>query len=356
MTAVIFVPTIASFLDDLKARHDLLEPARKQGLQTGLMLVIRPQDLTTEKIGLQLGNLARFVNLDTADRPAVIAMHPNMPIDGNERLNFLTNVTHSLECVKKGIEFVARIPRELAPAEGKVLSFHLNTLVKPNKWVPNQDHWSKRFEKVVQQIAVLANFGKSKGVDIAVETTPIPEFGDLRRDEKHLLEDGTYWSDLGNPWPLLFWRDEISKLRKAGCKLAIDLCHSYIAYKAVLEVKRLVESGKSQAFSTYMVHPSDIEAAQSADFAKMVLQNTMPGDIWHVNDARGMYQTALLQGKDRTFEEGVVPFEGDIPGKPLKELIAKGRELPIKLVIEVNETDFQNSPNTKATLAIVLNG
>lgn len=349
--AEIYVPAVAGFPNDLRNRYDLLEAAREKNYKTGLMLVIRPQDLNPEKVQKQLDNLDPYAAKSVAERPAIFAMHPNLPISGEAPFNFLKNPNFSEDYVGKAIEFVARFPPELSPATGRALSFHLNSLIAPEEWISDDDYWANVFEGVLERIGNLAEFAKRQGVDIAVETTPVTEFGDVSKDPEHLMGDGhTYWADLGNPWPLLFWRDEIHRLRQKGSRVAIDFCHSFIALRTVLLAGRLAKEGRPEALSVYMLHQSDIDAARKVSFPEAVLAHTQKGDIWHVNDAKGFYKTVALQGEESSFQEGVALFEGEIPVEALDTLVKKGLKLPIKYVIEVHEEDFTNSPNTKKSL------
>ncbi|MFZ2202614.1 MAG: hypothetical protein WAV56_04460, partial [Microgenomates group bacterium] len=169
MKAEIYVPALAESLEDLKVSYDLLEPARLKGFQTGLMIVIRPQGLSRERIQRQIDNLDYFLKKSADERPRVFGMHPNMPLSGPERLNFLTNPDWSEEYVRRGIEMVAKLPQELTPFTGRSISFHLNTLITSDKWMGNVNSWTKTFEIVLGRINNLADFGKGLGVSIAIE-------------------------------------------------------------------------------------------------------------------------------------------------------------------------------------------
>ncbi len=357
--AEIFVPAVAEFPQQLKVKYNLLEKARNQGFNTGIMLVLLPGGLTPEKAKLQLDNLEPYLRLPSSERPSIFAMHPNLPLTGDKRLNFLDNPNWSQEYLEQSIDLVAQLPSEFTPATGKALSFHLNTLIKPKQWVSDEDYWAKAFEGVLSKVKAVAEFGQRHGVKVAIETLPLTEYGDVAKEEKRLMDDGhTFWADLGNPWPLLFWRDEISKLRQAGSKIAIDVCHSFIAIRTVEEVRRLSREGKGkEALSVYMIHPSDLEKSQTAgSYDQQVLTNTAPGDIWHVSDAKGLYKTPELHGEQTHFEEGVALFEGDIPVDTLEKIIKEGLQKDIKFVIETMEADYSapTAPVTERSLNSVL--
>lgn len=355
--AEIYLPSVAVFSRDLERRHRILEPAREQGFRAGLMLVIRgPQDLTPEAIQKQIDNLSRFTSLGKEEKPAIFVMHPNKPLTGPERLNFLTNPDWSQDYVEQSVEFASKLPTELFPETGQTVSFHLNTLVTPMEWVANEDHWKKTFETIQRKIKDIVSFASRYDVKVAIETAPITEFGDIKRGEDTLLEHGIYWDELGNPWPLFPWREEIKKLREAGASLAIDWCHSFIAMSTVSEVKQLASRGRlAEALSTYMIFESDLAHSEDVeDFSNQLLQITVPGDIWHANDARGIYKTPSLHEQSSYFEEGVPLFEGEIPEQQLRVLIKEGLRKPIKFVLEISETDFENNPNTRRSLKRVL--
>lgn len=346
-SAEVYLPAVAEFPEDLRNRYNLLKPVRLKEYKTGLVLVIRPQGLGKEAIQKQLDNLDIYVKKPEPERPLVIAMHPNMPLTGPNRLNLLTNGAFTQEQIEHTvIDLVAKIPDEITPTDGRVISFHLNTLISPKEWKPDQDYWNQQFEGVLKRVRDISEFSKRQSVNIAVETLPIPEFGDVADKEKKFTDDGhTYWSRLGNPWPLLFWRDEISHIRSAGSRMAIDFCHSFIAMKTLARV----EIGDVEERNRLMVHDFDIKFAQNNNnFSEQVINNTKPGDIWHVNDGHLGEGSRTADTPD--FFEGITLFEGDIPTKDLKTLVNEGLKKPIKYVIEVNETDFQNSPNTRNSL------
>lgn len=356
--AEIYVPSVALFPNDLETRHQLLEPAREQGFRAGLMLVIRgPQDLTPENVQKQLDNLDRYVKLGEQERPVVFLMHPNKPLSGPNRLNFLDNPEWSQDYVEQSVELAAKLPGELTPETGRAVSFHLNTLVAPVNWVADPEYWNRAFETVESKIRAISEFASRYGVRVAIETTPITEFGDMHRSEETLMENGVFWDELGNPWPLLPWRDEIRKLREARAGLAIDWCHSWIAVNAVREVNDLAQQGKlGEALVTYMVFNSDLSNADTAteNFSNQILRITQDKDIWHATDARDKYRTPELHRERTYYEEGVALFDGEIPPKDLEKLIKAGLKMPIKFVLEIHEEDFENNPNTKRSLAKVL--
>jgi hypothetical protein len=358
--AEMYVPSVAHFPNDLRLRYDLLRPAREQGFQTGFMLVLGANDFSQDRQQKQLDNLALYAQLSSAERPRVFGMHSNTPLDGPNRLNLLNNHHQSQEHLEQSITLIAQLPHELTPQTGKMLSFHLNTLIKPSEWKSDEEYWQRAFEEVLRNIQITVDFGKRNNVAVAIETTPIPEFGDVAHKPSSLMDDGhTYWRELGNPWPLLFWRDEVQQLRNTGAQLAIDFCHSYIALRTVRQIAKLPADVRAKALLQHMLFERDLDFGQSAgSLSEQILKNTQAGDVWHVNDGAVQRLPKDFSRDKYTqqayFEEGIALFEGNIPVRGLQKLIREGLKKPIKFTIETHETDFQNSPHTRKSLDKVL--
>ena len=357
--AEFYLPSVAEFPDDLRRRNDLLDIVREHGYKNGLMLVLRPEDLyDINKQNRQLNNLEPYVKKNESERPRVFGMHPNMPIVGKERLNLFDNPHYSVEYLSRGIDLIAKLPDELTPDSGRTLSFHNNCLVVP-KDVPSideEEYWSRAFEGVLAHITQLSTYAKEKGVNLNLETTPIPEFGDVENRGKYLDDGHTFWSQLGNPWPVLFWRDEIRQVREAGVGMAIDICHSFIALRTVQELKKIKDKSlRDKIRQAHMISREDLERVadlSSDEFSDYVLKNTKPGDVWHVSDVGlGLVENAKNdQNKIVEYEEGVALFEGDMPVKVLQKIIDSGLNQDIKFVLETNESDFIESPNTTRSM------
>jgi hypothetical protein len=359
-SAEMYVPGNALKPADLKNRYRLLERALNQGFSVGLMLILKSsQETQGESRQIQLDNLDPYVKLPQGERPAIFVHHPNKPLEGVHGLqdgnNFFANPGQSQEWVEQTIDFAAQIPQELTPKSGQTVNIHLNTLLLPHEWHADPEYWSRHFEDVTKRIHQLSEYAKARNITLAVETVPIPEFGDMPKNPANQLTTGVYWAELGNPWPLLFWRNDITQLRQAGSSLTIDLCHSFIALKTISEIARLPQDLRQQAVQTYMLYETDLDHANSLDhFAELVLTNTLSGDIWHVSDTRDIYKTPPFFEEQKNFEEGVELFAGEIPKDQLECLIQEGLKRVIKFVIEVNEQDYTNNPHTQASLNSVL--
>lgn len=352
--AEIYLPAAGKSNRDLSNRYRLLQSLHKD-IRTGLMLgFFSLQDLDKQAIEGVLRNL-ESLSISKHSEAKVIVMHPNKPLIGNKRLNFLDNPEWSKKYVKKSIDFCYLIQKRFDPGWGQLLTFHLNTLVAPSLWRNDKNYWDRKFSEVYKHLIQLMRYANLKNVRLAIETTPVPEFGDIAKSDAIYLEDyGCYWCDLGNPWPLFFWRDEIARLREAGYSIVIDWSHSYIALETLKRLSKL--PGLKKILARYMVYKEDLEFANSIkSFSDLINKNTEDGDIWHINNAKGMYKYKDIFGAEEVFQEGVSLYSGEIPEKEIIELLKKGLRKKIKIVIEVNETDFEKSPNTRQALRVINN-
>ncbi len=348
----IYLPSIGRSNHDLRKRIQLLQDLNSLKTKTGLMLLLLSQeDLEEKAIKKVLSNLKIFAK--EQKQLKIFFMHPNKPLSGKKRLNFLDNSDWSMKYVKKSIDLCFSIQEEINSDWGKLLTFHLNTLIPPSLWRNDKQYWDNQFLKVYENLKDLSDYANSKKVTLAVETTPIPEFGDIAAEQNNYLHDyKCYWPDLGNPWPLFFWRDEISMLRKAGYSIVIDWSHSYIALSTLKNLGKLKD--KEKVIKKYMIYQTDIELAKSfKSFVDLICNDTEKGDVWHVNNSRGSYKYKDIYGKEEIFYEGVSLDEGEISGKEINELLTWGLDNKIKIVIEVNETDFNKNENTKKSLEVI---
>ncbi len=374
--AQIFVPSVARFPDDLRTRHELLQPAREQGFKTGLMVVLlRPEDLgIDDELGLdsqslrdrrqsQLDNLDVFVNLSADERPGITVMHPWRPLLGEKRLNFLTNPAWSEDYVADAIDFAAQIPDELTPVYGRYLSFHTNTMITPDvwdAWVKEPDYFLEAFEDVQRMIGKLSFYGKRKSVSIGVETIPIPAFGDWEKNEKSRIPESPYYfADLVEVYPLLPHHKERALIRQVGASITHDFSHTFIGMKAVQEVRRLVTLGMIDAMDAYKIYEGDLAHADDVDhFDEIILSGIEGGDMVQANNARGIYRFPKFHGtrKELPYKDSAPFSRGDIPRRQLRKLIRGSLQKPVHFVLELNEPDGKmiEAPNTKEFLNFVL--
>lgn len=351
--AEIYLPAVGKSDRDLRNRYELLKSFHKD-IRIGLMLALFSlQDLDEQVIEHTLRNLELLKSTTKHCDMKIIMMHPNKPLIGDRRLNFLDNPDWSKEYVKKSIDFCDLIQKEINPNWGELLTFHLNTVIAPALWKNDKHYWDQRFLGVYKHLLQLINYANFKKVRLAIETTPIPEFGDvIKSDASHLGDYNCYWSDLGNPWPLFFWRDEISQIREVGYSIVIDWSHSYIALSTLKKINKLPD--REKIFKRYMIYEEDLKFADSIkSFSRLINDNTKDGDIWHVSNAKGMHKYKNIFGAEELFYEGVSFDKGEISDEEINKLLGNGLNKQIKIVIEVNETDFEESPNTRQAVGVI---
>jgi hypothetical protein len=157
--AGIYLPAVATFPKDLETRNRILDLARERGIdETGLMVVANhPENiLIEENVRKQLDNLEPFVKLSENERPKVVVMHPWRPLTGTtvEPINLMTNSGWSKEYIEQGIDLAAKIPDEIAPKRGRVLTFHASAYIMPNQWFEDEDYWREHTQTMGKVVGV----------------------------------------------------------------------------------------------------------------------------------------------------------------------------------------------------------
>lgn len=336
--STIYIPTVAEFDQDLRTSRELARPFQTKGIANGLMLVIRggEQGLTGETRQKQYENFSRLTNQE-GPLP-VIVMVSNLPI---EELDFYHSPGQSVKHISKAIDFANELPGR---QEYPIVTFHLNSLLNTNEWLSVGHTSEARFdffrkklsEDIIPAIKVVASYAKEKEVELKVETTPVPEFGD--RAETSL-------NSLGNPYPLYSQRG-IPELREAGLGIVLDLCHAYTLFKACSFADSKPET---QFYETYKgIFPKDVEMLKGRDILEEV-KALKTADVIHFNDSLDIFDPET----DTLHKEGVTLGEGEI--KSLPEIIKTAMAQGNKIVFEINETDFVARPNTKKSIAYFLN-
>ena len=326
----IYVPTVAKFKDDLEGSYTFCEELKDKGYDAGLMLLIfgGRKGLEGEDKEKNYNNFKELT--DRVGELPVIVMASNMPL---EDLDFYHKPSDSVAHIKAAVDFT----RDLPNAKDRVLSFHLNTLLNADEWdqagktsEEKYSFFTQKFNEVVwPALKEVADYAKQQNIELKVETTPAPEFGDCD-DEKNKL---------GNPYPLFSGRG-FEEVRNCGLGIVLDLCHTFTFYRCV---PLLSELG-NKFYDTYKgVAPEDIAKIQGQNLMQD-LNALNKGDIIHLNDSKDLFMP-----KNNLFhKEGVALGEGEINNLP--ELIKKAIEKDLRIVFEVNETDFKNRPNLRKSL------
>ncbi len=339
MKPTVYVPAVAKFADDLDTSYGFLKDFQDRGFNTGLMLVVLggKASLEGELRDKQYGN---FKDLTTrvGDLP-VIVMASNRPL---EDLDFYHDPVGSVEHIKSAVDFARGLPGAL----DHVVTFHLNSLLKPEEWSAagatveeRYGYFGKKFEEeILPALKEVADYAASKGVKLQIETCPVPEFGDC--DDKD-TEGGIPINQLGNPFPLFSGRGA-NQVREAGLGVALDLCHTHTLYRAAQE-----KAGAEGFFETYRgLSPEDVEVLAAGNLRDEV-SNLKDGEVVHLNDSRGLFVPG-----ESMHEEGIALGEGEISG--LEEIIPELFNRDLRVVFEIHESDFANRPNLRTSIDYVL--
>lgn len=330
----LYLPTLGYDAKDLSGAIELLPLLKAKEGALGLMLVSRNgvRDFQGEKAAEQCSNL---------ERAAKELGRLNFVVMASSRVgefDFHHLPDKSLANLRAVVDFAGRLP---AADEGPVVSFHLNTLFTAQEWSRAGEDPGKKLEffsaifrdQVLPALDIAAQYGRSRGVALKIETTPVPEFGDLADAELN---------SLGNPFPL-YSRRCASELRECGFGIVMDLCHSHTLFAAAARIKE-----GSAGYDDYKgLFPADVEYLARATLLREV-KALASGDMVHLNDSRGLFNAP----KGALHEEGVALGEGEIQDLPaiIRELLSKN--LPI--IFEINEADYVRRPNLRRSIEYFL--
>lgn len=310
-----YIPAAPDDSDQVSSSIDICERGIKGAYNPGLMLVI-----LGGVGGLRYHSVLDDIRFRIPDWSVTVMLSCN-PM---EELDLLNEPDFAVSHIKNGIDYAQGIPF----GNNKNLTFHLGSLVSKQEFVShNREYWRSVFsERLVPRIREVSDYAKDNDIHILVESTPVPEFGDIPRSVEQYYR-GVHVSDLRNPFYITSsWG--FDQLRHAGTGICLDLCHSRTIYDAVSRPNDLLfEEDRSELARMSLC--DDVLSLSSSDLV-------------HLNDGRGAYS------EDSVFEEGVVLGEGEI--HDLDEIleVIKAREIPF--VLEINETDYYSRPNTKKSI------
>ena len=312
------IPTVASFSRDIEGSRTMVRKLEEAGYNGGLMLIIRGgmSGVIGDEASKQIENLSVLSPEELA--APVTVMLSNLPIGEIDILNGDTAEEH----VRRGIEFTFNLP-----FTGRmILTLHLNSLVSRKEFLSKSAaEWREEFSQTVApRLRRIARFAADYGVEVKIETVPVPEFGDSIsiNDEREYhgipLRD---LRDLRNPFYLSdHWG--FNEIRACGLGICLDLSHSRTLYQ-----------GQPEGLFPEEV---DIFGQRSLLDDVVALDSS---DIIHLNDGGGCFDA-----DGGCFNEGVTLGEGDI--KDLRGIIEYCNANEITMIIEVNETDYKDRPNT----------
>ncbi len=321
---------MAKFPDDILGSWRIQEPLVAAGYQRGLMLVmVGGIKAVTIDAEIQLKNLEVLKN-EYGDAPIVTMLSSN-PL---EDIDWLEQTETALFHVKAGVDFARRLPI----GGRRIITCHLASLVPEEVFLSQTlSHWRRRFDNdVAPALKETADYAKFKGVELKLETVPVPEYGDWAAEGKFLYH-GQDVRNLRNPFYMTHqWGFE--QMRNLGWGICLDICHNRTIYQT---------ARKKDGRWAGIIFAEDQPHFSKAEVIRDVQALTFP-DIVHFNDGAGEFTH-----EGGRFKEGVVPGQGDIKNLPMILDFLNRRQIPF--VIEVDEAgDFKNRPGTKATIEWIL--
>jgi len=330
--STIFIPTNANSPVDLMMSFNLLQLFKEKNIATGLMLLIAngKKGLWGKAKNQQYKNFQEITN--AKGKLPVIVMVSNLPLT---ELDFYHLPELSIEHIKLAIDFVTDLPGRIG---NPAISFHLNTLIPETEWQKSGDtpeekleYWQQQFaEKVWPAIQTVSNYAKQKKIELKIETTPTPEFGDKL---------SVNLNTLGNPYPLYSGRG-FKEVRTTGAGIALDLCHTFTLYKAA---SRIHAQGK-ELFKIYKgLFPADLKKIVNKNLMQEI-EALKKNDIVHLNDSRNLFDP----NNNTLHEEGVPLGEGEI--KNLPDIIKKILNKNLRLVFEVHEDNYNQRKNLQKSI------
>jgi len=324
----VFIPAVPEFDDDLAVSWQLQQPLIEAGYMPGFMLFIRkvdegdtPRIMDSKSRDKQYSNLEQYATrYGEAD---IVTMLPNLP---TQQIDWFHNTDFAYEHVCKGIDFARNLPL----GGNRLLTFHLNSLVSPQEFLgASRQEWYDIFDERAKPIlSAVGQEARRQGVDVLVETVPVPEFGDMPKgDEKR---------ELRNPWYHYSGNHIWRGLVDAGLGACVDLSHSRTIYIAELVNDR-----------EQIMFPEDVETIKNRRANLLTDLQDPATRLIHLNDGAGMYTP-----EGGTFKEGVALGQGDIGDLPHLISYINSRQIP--MVLEINESEYKIRSNTRASIEYLI--
>ncbi len=329
----VFVPTVAEFPRDIETSWELQKPLADIGYRPGLMLVVRgadagkPRVFDKENVKKQYDNLAKHAEkYGNAD---IVTMLPNMPVGD---IDFLHNGEFAKDHVLAGIEFARGLPI----GGRRLLTFHTNNFVSAEEFV-SQDikYWIDQMQdEFTPRLKQIRDAGKTSGVKVLVETYPMPVFGDYAPGDGAVYR-GVHLRDLREVSYIMSRNTgEDIVLREAELGICLDVCHARTVYQAVYN-----KMGG-------LMFDNDIRYTRRT-CGTLMNEFRDQQQLVHLNDGLGRYTS-----DGGIFKEGVALGQGDIGEMPKIVEYLNNHLAPF--VLEINETDFDDRPNTRESINYLL--
>jgi len=294
----------------------------------GLMLILRNgiNGLSEHKKNQYKLNFQKSIG--TKELPLMV-MASNFPLTD---LDLFHQPEKSEYYLKSIIDFI----KDLQYQPTKTVTFHLNTLFNQREWThagnkieDKFNYFSKIFnEKIIPRLEKISNYGQNKKVEIKIETTPVPEFGDRKEKDLNLLF---------NPYPLYSNRNT-ENIRAVGIGICLDLSHTLTLYQAI---KQKIDKNFFEKYKG--IFPLDVEYLKNHSLLSEVIK-LYPGDVIHLNDGADLFDF----DNNTNHQEGLALGQGNITELP--EIIKQLKIQPLKIVMEINDLDYSNRINLKESI------
>lgn len=325
MSNQIFIPTDAAFLEDVRFSLSIQSKLSEVGYVRGLMLVIKNgrQGLEGRARDSQYRHLKQF-GKEYGSAP-IVTMLSNTPV---EQMEFCRDQATAVDHIMLGIEFASALPL----GGRKIVTFHLSYFVDEKTFLgTTEEKWAEIFrETIVPALHKIASYANTLGVEVKIETVPVPDWGDLPEEDERKY-GGIKLRDLRNPFYLTSVRG-FEWVRQCGLGLCLDVCHNSTIFA--------VASGGDPEKLLFASDRAILKRKSILDDVNELESS----DIVHLSDRSGIYS----QKARSHFTEGVSLGLGEIA--ELEQLVESLDERAIPFVLEVNDSDFGVRDETQKSI------
>jgi len=363
VNASIFLPTVPRFPGDAENRHRKLDVVREENLQPGLVVaLLDPTHARGEIADQQIERLQPLITDGT--EALVMASWKNKQ---GHPLSMLTHPNETIELLEQQIDFASSV-REAKDssidAPNIVLTFHgsfyfYHQLDFATQFLDPDFREEQFLDIALPRLTRLVEYGKSKGVDLLIETVPQPPFSDWPPSEKsRLVGTDFHYHDLVTPWPGLPGGRENEGFREIGLGLVPDWGHIEIGARSlnkVAEIARTRPELKQAAMRAYMFAEADLERVDMIhNLDAEILGMTMDGDVVHASNSKGEVKKKAVDGSDQAYDDEATLTDPktNITPSQIETLIRESLVKRVMLVIEVGEDrdKMEEAPNAMAAL------
>jgi hypothetical protein len=325
--AYLLTPARARIKEDVDIRAKILDEYLKDKHPVGFEVVLK---------GGPKGDLmfqdAICKNLDSFSSNSDFYIAVHTPLEREDYTKKHTDLTteQGLETFARVLQLAKRINAGLVNTHSE--NFHLGKDLLQKDISPEEKReLQDRVKKSILQAKTSVGYD---GI-ITLENMPYPLMGDIKDVQN--IEDVPYDPIIDSAEDILYFSNAVG--------ICIDTCHYGIAQRIINEISGLPQHELRKRgvlgipYEDIKPQPKLVElAGKLGESLKHV----------HLSDFRGIWVPG-----ESFYEEGLVPGEGEY-GSELKEFLKfiSGKEVPVNL--EVYDSDLSSAPETKKTIAYVL--